>query len=139
MNQKPLATLVTATGAVRRARIAVSPFCIAVLAACAARVEPSTAPSEPVPAAAQAAQPAAGQGDVANGQRLFEVNCVFCHGPDGTGGPGGGAPLVNVTDPEVVVRTVNDGRGYTMPSFFGVLSTAEIRDVSIYVTQRLAQ
>jgi len=134
-----LAGPVTGPCSVRGLRVASPLIAVVVLTACAGRVEPTTPPSEPVAAVESAAAPApAAGGDVANGQRVYEVNCVFCHGPDGSGGPGGGAPLVKVTDAEHVVRTVNDGRGYTMPSFYGLLSEAEIRDVGLYVTQRLA-
>lgn len=123
----------------RAGRVAAFAMAATALAACTGRVEPESPPARSVAATEQAAEPDAGPGDVANGQRIYEVNCVFCHGPDGTGGPGGGAPLVNVSDPALVVRTVNDGRGYTMPSFYGVLSDSDIRDVGAYVTQRLAK
>ena len=52
---------------------------------------------------------------------VFQQACVACHGEDGMGGHGGGAPLDMVTDPALVIATVNDGRG-SMPPLGGVLT-----------------
>ena len=55
-----------------------------------------------------------------------------CHGVDGTGGHGGGAPLVDANDLATVIRTVTDGRN-NMPPFGAALTLQQIRDVSAYV------
>jgi mono/diheme cytochrome c family protein len=61
---------------------------------------------------------------------------VLCHGEDGKGGHGTGAPLDAVTDLASTVATIQSGRN-TMPSFSATLTADEIRDVSAYVWERL--
>ena len=73
---------------------------------------------------------------LAGGQQVFRDACVACHGEDGRGGHGGGAPLDQVTDAALVVATVTDGRG-TMPPLGGVLTAEQIRAVAAYVTTEL--
>ena len=87
-----------------------------------------------------AAAPAAAQGEassadalVVEGQEVFTTACVPCHGEDGLGGHGGGAPLDQVKDPNLVIQMVNDGRG-SMPPLAGLLSPQQIRAVAAYVT-----
>jgi mono/diheme cytochrome c family protein len=85
-----------------------------------------------------AAAPATGSGttaNLANGQAVYGQTCVICHGEDGTGGHGGGAPLDSV-DLATAIQTVADGRNM-MPSFRGVLTAEQIRDVTAYVVERL--
>jgi alcohol dehydrogenase (cytochrome c) len=72
----------------------------------------------------------------AQGGEVFRSACVVCHGEDGRGGHGGGAPLDQVTDTAMVVATVTDGRG-TMPPLAGVLTDEQIRAVAAYVTTEL--
>jgi alcohol dehydrogenase (cytochrome c) len=74
--------------------------------------------------------------DLANGQEIYERTCVLCHGEDGKGGHGTGAPLDAVTDLAAMVETIQTGRN-TMPSFGAVLTADEIRDVGAYVWERL--
>jgi alcohol dehydrogenase (cytochrome c) len=111
-------------------------------------VEPGTPAPRTVPvpegatpansAAAAAADPAAfvAAADLANGQRVYERTCVLCHGEDGKGGHGTGAPLDAVTDLGAMVEAIQAGRN-TMPSFSAALTADEIRDVSAYVWERL--
>ena len=72
----------------------------------------------------------------AAGAIVFREACVACHGEDGMGGHGGGAPLDMATDPAVVIATVNDGRG-SMPPLGGLLTQEQIRAVTAYVTTEL--
>jgi alcohol dehydrogenase (cytochrome c) len=114
----------------------------------------STAPTEssplrdamaPVAGAATPTQtndpPAAASSDaeasVENGQRLFAETCVICHGEDGRGGHGGGAPLDTARDAATVISVVTDGRN-AMPPFATVLTPEQISDLAAYVTRRLA-
>ncbi len=120
------------------ARFAALAVCLLAVAACARQVAPSESQSEILPRSVPREEPMEATADLANGRTLYGINCTFCHGSDGYGGPGGGASLVAISDPEVVMRTMNEGRGYTMPSFTGLLSEAEIRDVGAYVAERLA-
>ncbi len=70
------------------------------------------------------------------GEEVFKAACVACHGEDGMGGHGGGAPLDQVKDPALVMATVTDGRG-SMPPLAGMLTPAQIRAVAAYVTNGL--
>ena len=90
-------------------------------------------------AAAAAADPETfiASADLANGQRLYDQACVLCHGADGKGGHGTGAPLDAVTDLGAAVQVIGTGRN-TMPPFGTALTADEIRDVSAYVWQRLS-
>lgn len=75
----------------------------------------------------------------AEGQVVFEEQCVACHMEDGTGDRFQGAP--NLTDAiwlyggdlESVTRIVHDGPFGVMPAWTNRLSEAEIRAVASYV------
>ncbi len=95
-------------------------------------------PAEPPAQAALAAS--ATDADAANteaGKSVYLTTCVFCHGEGGSGGVGGGKPLVDARDPEFVARVVTEGRN-DMPTFDGALTTQQIRDVAAYVATMLA-
>jgi mono/diheme cytochrome c family protein len=62
---------------------------------------------------------------------------VICHGADGKGGHGGGAPLVGLKDLAAVTQTVTAGRS-DMPPFRTSLTPEQIRDVSAFVLEALA-
>ena len=72
----------------------------------------------------------------AEGEEVFQAACVACHGEDGRGGHGGGAPLDQVKDPALVMATVTDGRG-NMPPLGGALTPEQIRAVAAYVVNDL--
>jgi mono/diheme cytochrome c family protein len=76
--------------------------------------------------------------DLPAGQRVFEQTCVICHGEDGTGGHGGGAPLDRSNDFVAVAATIRDGRN-SMPAFSTLLTPAQIRDVAAFVAERIAR
>jgi quinohemoprotein ethanol dehydrogenase len=71
------------------------------------------------------------------GKRGFVQTCVLCHGEDGKGGHGGGAPLTGMTDLAAMIQTVTAGRN-NMPSFSALLTPEQVRDVSAYVIQTLS-
>ena len=66
------------------------------------------------------------------GKQLYEQACVVCHGADGKGGHGVGAPLAGFRDAAAAVRIVTSGRN-TMPAFTNTFTADEIRDISAYV------
>jgi alcohol dehydrogenase (cytochrome c) len=70
--------------------------------------------------------------DLARGETLYRQTCLPCHGDDGLGGHGGGAPLNTLQSLEQVTAIVRDGRD-TMPAFAGALTAQQLRDVSAYV------
>jgi alcohol dehydrogenase (cytochrome c) len=81
------------------------------------------------------AEPELSAADAANGERLFQEACQFCHGLDGQGGHQG-VSLQAMTDPQVVFQTVRAGRN-NMPAFGSLLSREEVRDVAAYVARVL--
>ena len=105
---------------------------------------PPAPPGTPVPRNAAAVPPsdttppvAARPANLAEGQRLFAQACVVCHGEDGKGGHGGGAPLDGLKDLAATVQTVTTGRN-TMPPFSASFTSEQIRDVSAFVVEVLA-
>ncbi|HMA12221.1 MAG TPA: c-type cytochrome, partial [Steroidobacteraceae bacterium] len=90
--------------------------------------------ARPAPAAPVAAAPAS-SGPV-SGAQIFQQACLPCHGADGKGGHGGGAPLNKVTDIALVMKTVKEGKN-NMPPFGVALSAEQIQAVSNYVTGEL--
>ena len=69
---------------------------------------------------------------------MYQETCVICHGEDGLGGHGGGAPLNNVASAAAVLEVVTAGRN-SMPSFVSLLSPVDMRDVADYVARTLGQ
>jgi quinohemoprotein ethanol dehydrogenase len=95
-------------------------------------------PADPTTATAETrAVPRAGGANLASGRQLYEQACVICHGADGKGGHGGGAPLVGLKDLRAVIQTVTAGRN-DMPPFRNSFTPEQIRDVSAYVVEALA-
>lgn len=72
--------------------------------------------------------------DLANGAAVYDAACTFCHGPEGTGGHGGGPAFTGRLTLPVIVQIVTEGRN-DMPPFGGALSNEQIRDVSAYVLE----
>jgi quinohemoprotein ethanol dehydrogenase len=97
------------------------------------------APAPPADTSATTAEatPRVAGENLASGQQLYEQACVICHGADGKGGHGGGAPLVGVKDLRAVIQTVTAGRS-DMPPFRTSFTPEQIRDVSAYVVEALA-
>ena len=91
----------------------------------------------PVAAAAPAAAPRAANANIAAGKQVFTQACAVCHGEDGKGGHGDGAPLSAVRDLAAAMQTVTTGRN-NMPPFGTQLTRDQIRDVTFYVVEVLA-
>jgi quinohemoprotein ethanol dehydrogenase len=90
--------------------------------------------ARPITAPAAAGAPAA-VGTV-SGAQLFRQACVPCHGDDGKGGHGGGAPLNKATDVATVMRIVSEGQK-SMPPFGAALTVEQIRAVSTFIVDEL--
>ena len=74
--------------------------------------------------------------DVANGQRLYGVHCIGCHGATGEGVMPN-APKFNRGDGLMradtdLLQQIKTGRG-AMPAYFGILRDAEIFDLIAYL------
>jgi mono/diheme cytochrome c family protein len=86
-----------------------------------------------VPAVASATTTSTG---TLSGAQIFQQACLPCHGADGKGGHGGGAPLNKVSDLALVMQTVKEGRK-SMPPFGAALSAEQIQAVGDYVVGEL--
>ena len=75
--------------------------------------------------------------NLVRGKELYTQACVVCHGEDGKGGHGVGAPLTGVKDVALAMQTIAAGRN-SMPGFSASYTADQIRDVSAYVVQMLA-
>lgn len=80
--------------------------------------------------------PATAQGQVAESDpaTLFAQNCATCHGPQGAGLAGGGAPALagrGLTAQSVAERMIEGAAG--MPSFRGRLTDVELATLAAYV------
>jgi alcohol dehydrogenase (cytochrome c) len=78
-----------------------------------------------------------GAPDTVKGAKLYQQFCVACHGETGTGGHGGGASLANAArDLRTIAATADQGRK-AMPSFRGVLTPEQLRDIAGHVADDL--
>ena len=77
--------------------------------------------------------------DAAAGKKLFEDNCVSCHGDGGKGNLEFGAP--NLTDKiwlygsdeATLIETITNGRAGVMPAWVGRLDPVTIKALTVYV------
>lgn len=76
-----------------------------------------------------------GPADTAAGRTIYMGTCTYCHGEKGKGGHTAPAFPVKST-PESIEDILNRGRNQ-MPSFKGVLSSKDMRNVASYVTEVL--
>ena len=78
-------------------------------------------------------------GMAARGKKSFDMLCVACHGPDGTGNQALGSP--NLTDdiwlyggdPATIRETLTQGRNGNMPAFKDLLSEDRRRLITAYI------
>jgi cytochrome c oxidase cbb3-type subunit 3 len=75
----------------------------------------------------------------ANGKKNFDMLCVACHGPDGSGNQALGAPRLNDQiwlyggEPETIRKTITEGRNGNMPAHQDLLSEDRRRLIAAYV------
>lgn len=74
--------------------------------------------------------------DIDGGRMVYVNVCLPCHGTDGMGGHGGGAPLDKIKDYDTALRTIHNGKN-DMPSFAAALTPDQIRDVGAYIFEVL--
>jgi alcohol dehydrogenase (cytochrome c) len=75
--------------------------------------------------------------DAAAGAMIYRDACLACHGERGTGGHGGGPTLLNNLSSDHIRLITTTGRN-NMPTFRGVYTPEQIRDVAEFIVQRLA-
>jgi len=77
--------------------------------------------------------------DAAAGKKIFEANCVSCHGEGGKGNPEMGAPNLSDQiwlyggDEASIVETVTNGRAGVMPAWTGRLDAVTIKALTVFV------
>jgi mono/diheme cytochrome c family protein len=89
-------------------------------------------PSAPV--VAEATKPL----DLAAGEAIYKAACVACHGATGTGGHGGGPPLIGGLTTDHIRLITTTGRN-NMPTFREIYTADQVRDVSEFINQVLAK
>jgi mono/diheme cytochrome c family protein len=80
--------------------------------------------------------PPVGTPDIENGAALYAQACVACHGEDGQAGHVA-PPITAGLALGEVVRIIGEGRT-EMPSFTGVFTSVQARDIAGFVTEQLA-
>jgi cytochrome c oxidase cbb3-type subunit 3 len=79
----------------------------------------------------------AGASDIAAGKRIFDSQCAWCHGANGTGGTGPGlqrATLRHAANDKSLVEIVRNGvPGTEMPSFVSALTERAAWQTAAYV------
>ncbi len=88
--------------------------------------QPAQVVAAPAPATANALG--------SSGADIYRQACLPCHGPDGKGGHGGGAPLEKAKDLASVVLTIREGRK-NMPPFGAALTAEQIQAVGAFVVE----
>ena len=89
-----------------------------------------------LPPLTAAAQPRTASTDAAAGRRIFDAQCAWCHGTEGTGGMGPTlqATLRHGTTTASIVEIITNGiAGTDMPGFRSPLTERSIRQTAVYV------
>jgi cytochrome c oxidase cbb3-type subunit 3 len=77
--------------------------------------------------------------DATAGKRIFEENCVSCHGDGGKGNQEVGAPNLSDqiwlygSDEAALVETITNGRAGVMPAWVGRLDPLTVKALAVYV------
>jgi quinohemoprotein ethanol dehydrogenase len=77
---------------------------------------------------------------VDEGKKVYEGNCLACHGNEGSGGHNGPDLQLSQTaeDAKKVIERVKTG-GTTMPAFADLLTEAQIQNVAAYISEVVAK
>ena len=80
--------------------------------------------------------PAGRTADLENGRMIYQQSCIYCHGPDGVGGQGGGKPLTSALTLQDIMNILGAGRN-AMPAFSTMLTPEQIHDTGSYILEQL--
>ena len=72
------------------------------------------------------------QVDLADGEEIYFTVCQPCHGDDGKGGAGGGAPLTSSLSVDIIVNVLRNGQN-SMPEFGSIYTDREMRNVATFI------
>jgi alcohol dehydrogenase (cytochrome c) len=100
-------------------------------------LEATTPGDTPLAPAVSMATDALEAPNLSAGAELYRQTCLPCHGEDGRGGHGGGAPLNDLDELAYVTEVVREGQN-NMPPFGAALTAQQILDVSAWVVETLA-
>ena len=71
-----------------------------------------------------------------NGKMIYQQSCIYCHGPGGQGGQGGGKPLTRALTLQDIMTILGTGRN-AMPAFSTMLTPEQIHDTGSYILEEL--
>lgn len=74
--------------------------------------------------------------DIKNGENIYFSTCQPCHGDNGEGGFGGGAPLTDALTINDVMIIAKQGRN-AMPEFGSVYTEQELKEVATFIVEEL--
>ena len=74
--------------------------------------------------------------DLDNGKMIYQQSCIYCHGPGGAGGQGGGKPLTLALTLQDIMNILGTGRN-AMPAFSTMLTPEQIHDTASYILGQL--
>lgn len=75
---------------------------------------------------------------IAQGKKLYNQNCIFCHQPDAIGKPGFAPSLTNkeflsISSNKFIMSTIRDGRPGTGMPPFGHLGRSQVTAIVVYL------
>ena len=79
------------------------------------------------------------QATASQGEAIFAEQCTACHGDNGAGDTGVGAPALNnniwlyAGDRDTVIETISNSRNGVMPAWGGILGSATVKQLAVYV------
>lgn len=103
-------------------------------------IESGTVPDSTETGAGENSEGPEATASVDDGLKVYEGNCLACHGAEGTGGHNGPDLQLSQTaeDAQKVIERVKNG-GTTMPAFADILTEEEIRNVAAYLSEIVAK
>jgi mono/diheme cytochrome c family protein len=86
----------------------------------------------PMPASAALRRLAANDKLIASGKKVFNKNCMSCHGVGGKGGDGPKLMGLTMSDARLT-KMIKNGKAGEMPAFGGKLSASQLKSLKAYI------